>query len=179
MTRKVASRISGILAILLLATTARTAVGAEDTVITAFAAWQGDGRLFETGADQATFVGALGGTLYVETEKGPVASGTMICPTIVTIHLKDRSQTGNGRCAITSPEGDRVYADVDCKGYFLIGCEGKFTITGGTGRFSGITGDGPMVIRSDFGRLKASAGDPTHPEATGILYLRDLHYTIP
>jgi hypothetical protein len=179
MTKKVAGGISGIVAALLMTTTAPTAIGAEQGSISAFAAWDGKGRLFDTGVDTATFVGALGGTLYVDTEKGPIASGAMVCPVIVEIDLKDRSQAGSGSCAISSPEGDRVYADIDCKGYFLIGCTGKLTITGGTGRFSGISGDSPVVIRSDFGRLEAPADDPARPQATGILYLQELQYKIP
>lgn len=172
----VAASVAGLL---LAAAMPPETIASEETTITAFSAWDGRGNLFETGADEATFVGMLSGTFYVDTEKGPIASGVMVCPASVTVNTKDRSQTGTGRCTVASPEGDRVYADIACEGFFLIGCTGEFTITGGTGRYSGITGGGPMIVRSDFGRMKAVAGDAAEQRATGILYLRDLHYKIP
>jgi len=151
---------------------------AEDTTITVFSAWRGGGQLFETGPDEATFVGALGGTVYVETDKGPIDSGQLTCPAIVKIDLTDRSQIGTGHCTIRSRDGDRIYGDVDCTGFFLIGCEGKFTLTSGTGRFAGITGGGPVIIRSDFGQSESTGGKAVQ-EASGIIYWRNLHYQIP
>lgn len=180
MLTRIASGPFGIAASLLLAVAMPGGAGAsEEATITAFAAWQGEGRLLETGPDQATFVGALAGTLYVETDKGPIESGQLACPAIVKIDLKDRSQAGTGHCMIHNRDGDRIYGDIDCTGYFLIGCEGKFTLTGGTGKFAGITGDGPVIIRSEFGRIDAAAPEGVRQQPAGIIYWRELHYQIP
>lgn len=157
----------------------RMAAAGEEATIEAFAAWQGAGQVYETGPKEAVFVGALAGTVYVETEKGPLESGHMVCPAIVTIDLTDGSQTGSGRCTITSQDGARVYAEIECEGVHLIGCDGEFKLTGGTGRFEGISGGGPVLIRSDFRKIGASAGGVVEQEAAGIMYWRELTYRIP
>lgn len=165
--------------LLLAAAMPKCASASEEATITAFSAWQGEGRLLETGPDQATFVGALAGTFYVETDKGPIESGQLACPAIVKIDMADRSQVGTGHCTIRSRDGDRIYGDIDCTGFFLIGCEGKFILTGGTGKFEGVTGDGPVIIRSEFGRIDVAAPEGTRQQPAGIIYLRALHYKIP
>ncbi len=156
----------------------RAAAAAEEATIKAFSTWHAGGQVSETGPKEAVFVGVLAGTVYVETEKGPLESGQMVCPAMVTIDLTDGSQTGNGRCTITDKEGARVYAEIACEGVHLIGCDGEFKLTGGTGRFEGISGGGPVVIRSDFRKLGADAGS-TFGQATGIMYWRELSYRIP
>lgn len=169
----------GCLALALTVVAPLSARAAEEATITAFSTWQGGGELFETGPQQATFVGALGGTVYVETDKGPVASGRLTCPATVQIDLVDRAQTGTGHCTIVGEGGDRIYGDIACTGVFLVGCHGDFTLTGGTGRFEGITGGGPVIIRSDFGQLKAGADGKAPQETSGIIYWRELKYKIP
>jgi hypothetical protein len=155
------------------------AAAGEEGAIKAFASWQGRGRLFETGPKEATFVGSLAGTMYVETEKGPLASGALVCPAMVRINLEDGSQMGTGRCTITAKDGARVYAEVSCTGVHLIGCDGDFKLTGGTGRFEGVTGGGPLTLRSDFRELAASSDGSLMQEAAGIIYWRELQYKIP
>ena len=86
----------------------------EDTTVKAFAAWQGSGQLIQTGPKETTFVGSLTGTVYAETEKGPLESGSLACPAMVRISLEDGSQTGSGRCTITAKDGSRIFADVSC-----------------------------------------------------------------
>ncbi len=167
----------GLVALLMAASFSSQA--AEEAAVTAFSVWQGGGQLYDTGPDQATFVGAIGGTLYIETEKGPVASGRLTCPAIVKISMKDGTQTGTGHCVVLGENDDRVYGDIACSGVFLVGCHGDFTITGGTGRFEGITGGGAVIIRSDFGgRMKATDGKAPQ-EASGIVYWQELKYKIP
>ena len=168
-----------VMAFLLVAGLSRLAAAGEDATIKAFSAWQGQGHVFQTGEKQATFVGAFVGTVYVETDQGPVASGHMVCPATVTISLDDNSQNGTGHCTITADDGATVYADVTCSGFHLVGCNGDFKLTGGTGRFAGITGGGPVIIRSEFAKLAAAPQNTAQEEATGIVYWKELHYTIP
>ncbi len=157
----------------------RPAGAAEEATIKAFSAWQGQGQLFETGPTERTFVGALTGTMYIDTEKGPLASGAMVCPAVVTINSDDGSQEGKGRCVIMAKDGARVFAEVSCAGFHLIGCDGDFKLTGGTGRFEGISGGGHVTIRSEFGEITPLSKAATQEVATGILYLRELSYKIP
>ena len=155
------------------------ALAGEDATVKAFAAWQGSGQLIETGPKEATFVGALTGTVYVETEKGPLESGRLVCPALVRINLEDGSQSGSGRCTITAKDGARVFADVSCTGFRLVGCDGQFTLTGGTQRFEGIAGGGPVTMRSEFNEVVGVSDTTTRQVAGGIIYWPALHYTIP
>jgi len=73
-----------------------------------------------------------------------------------------------------------VFATWTCSGFHLIGCAGQFTLTGGTGRFTGISGAGPVTFRSSHRAIAAgSAGAVATEAATGIVFWRELTYTIP
>ena len=52
---------------------------AEETVISAFSAWRGEGQLVQTSANEAMFVGSLDGTVYVNTPL-MMASSAVRCP---------------------------------------------------------------------------------------------------
>lgn len=156
------------------------AQAAEEETINAFAAWQGHGYIYPTGPNHATFVGGLSGVVYVETDEGPVDAGIIVCPAVMEIELEDATQTGRGRCTIAASDGARIYAEWSCAGTHLIGCDGEFTLTGGTGRFEGITGGGPMTVRSSLRAISGdAAGNTVGEAATGIIFWRGLHYTIP
>ena len=154
------------------------AVAAEDATITAFSAWQGQGEMFKTGAEEATFLGALGGTVYVETEHGPLQSGHLVCPFMLKIDLKTAAQTGSGNCTITAADGAQIFAEVSCAGIHLVGCNGDFKLTGGTDRFKEISGGGPVVVRSEIGGMVLHA-DSGNLQTNGIMYWKALHYSIP
>jgi hypothetical protein len=147
--------------------------------IKAFSVWQGQGNVIQTRPNEATFVGAISGTVYVETEKGPVDAGQMICPAMIRINLEDGSQNGTGRCNLIGEDDARVFADVSCTGVHLVGCTGDFTLTGGAGRFAGITGGGPVTFRGGFREIVSLSGPAVQEAATGIIFWPALHYKIP
>lgn len=171
--------IAGLAALALSLGATQSVNAAEEATVKAFSAWEGQGHLFETGVAELTFVGALAGTMYIDTEKGPLASGQMVCPAVVTIDTDDGSQSGKGRCIVTAKDGARVFAEISCAGFHLIGCDGDFTLTGGTGRFEGISGGGRVTIRSDFHEIAPLSKAAAQEQASGILYLRELRYNIP
>lgn len=150
----------------------------EETSVRAFSAWQGRGQIFETGPDQATFVGAFSGMIFIETQKGPLDAGYMVCPAILTLNLKDGSQEAKGRCTITGKEGARVYANIECKGVHMVGCDGTFTFTGGTERFEGITGGGPVTVRSGMQDIALNGGNTVNETAGGIIIWPKLTYKL-
>lgn len=168
-----------ILTFFIAATDPSRALAGEDATIKAFAAWEGDGQLFETGPTELTFVGALSGTVYVETDKGPVESGRMVCPALIRINTEDSSQSGSARCTITVTDGARIFAEASCAGVHLIGCDGTFDLKGGTKRFEGITGGGAITLRSDFGRFSDVSEASAREQARGIIVWPALHYSIP
>lgn len=172
---------SGLAAIAFLSATLFGAApaSAEEQTIKAFAAWQGRGQMFETGPDRATFVGSFTGMVFVETDKGPLDAGFMICPAIVDVNVNDGTQEGKGRCTITAKDGSRAYSDISCKGVHLVGCDGEFTFTGGTDRFAGITGGGPITIRSGLQEFATGAGNVIQESAAGIIIWPKLIYKLP
>lgn len=172
------TRIFRLIATLLAITFAMPPALAEEESVKAFAAWQGRGQMYETGPEQATFVGAFSGMIFIETQKGPLDAGFMVCPAIVTLNLNDGTQEGKGRCTITGKEGARVYADIACSGVHMVGCDGEFTFTGGTEHFEGITGGGPITIRSGLQDVALTGGNAVHESAGGIIIWPKLTYKL-
>jgi hypothetical protein len=150
----------------------------EEGTLKAFAAWQGRGQIFETGPDRATFVGSFSGMIFVETEKGPLDAGFMVCPAILDVNVKDGTQEGKGRCTISAKDGSRAYAELSCKGVHLVGCDGDFTFTGGTERFEGLTGGGPVTIRSGIQDFALAGGNTVQESAGGIIIWPKLTYKL-
>lgn len=150
----------------------------QEQTIKAFAAWQGRGQIYETGPNRATFVGSFTGMVFVETDKGPLDAGFMTCPAIVDVDMANGTQEGKGRCAISAKDGARAYGEISCKGVHLVGCDGEFKFTGGTDRFEGITGGGPITIRSGLQEFAAGGGNTVHESAGGIIIWPKLTYTL-
>lgn len=155
------------------------AAASEEATVKAFSAWLGDGRTFQTGPKQATFIGDFAGPMFVETAQGIVKTGRLLCPAIVEIGLDDGKQRGEGRCTITASDGARIYAEITCTGVYMTGCNGDLKITGGSDRFAGITGGGKVMIRSDLRQIGATSEGSVKEDASGSLSLPELHYKIP
>jgi len=169
----------GLAAMLAAAALARPAQATEEGTIKAFAAWQGDGQTLQTGTNETTFIGTIAGTVYVETDKGPIDGGQMVCPAMLLVNIDDGTQSGVGRCNITARDGGRIFAQLTCTGVHLVGCAGDFTLTGGTDRFAGITGGGHFTVRSRLQELVRLSGNTAVLSVTGIMFWRELHYQVP
>jgi hypothetical protein len=151
----------------------------EQQSVDAFAAWQGRGQVYQTGPEAATFVGAFSGRLYLESGQGPLDAGYLTCPGMVEISLRDGSQDAQGRCTITAEDGARVFAEWRCSGRHLTGCDGEFTLTGGSGRLEGIKGGGPMVVRSGLSEIVVGLpGNMVQEAAGGVVIWRGLRYSL-
>jgi len=168
-----------LLAALATAFAIHAACAAEEETLRAFAAWQGEGHFVQTGTDEATFAGMLSGRLYIDTDQGPIDAGNLVCPVVVDIDLKTRTQAGSGKCTFTGREGNQAYMDLSCIGVPLVGCAGESKLTGGTGRFATVSGGGHFVIRSSLHELAGKSHGMVADKATGIIFWRALHYKIP
>lgn len=156
------------------------AAAAKDKTIEAFSTWRGQGTLVPMGPNPAMMVATLTGVVYIHTDNGPLRAGTIICPAVAEVSLTDGAQTAKGRCAWTAADGDQIFAEWTCKGRHLIGCKGDYTMTGGTGRYEGVSGGGPVVLRSELGTIAAEAsGQAIERTTTGILFWPALTYTLP
>jgi hypothetical protein len=166
-------------ALLVIAFTIAGAAAETQQTVKAFAAWQGRGQIYETGPTRATFVGSFAGMVFVETDKGPLDAGFMICPAILDVDLTSGKQEARGRCTITAKDGARAYGEMACKGVHLVGCDGDFSFTGGTERLAGITGGGPVTIRSGLQDYALGAGNIVQESAAGVLVWKELTYKLP
>jgi hypothetical protein len=151
----------------------------DQNIVNAFTVWIATGKVQPTGADRAKLEGTIGGHLYVDTDQGPIVAGIVSCPVILEINLTDKSQQGDGKCTITADDGAQVFGQLKCTGFFLIGCSGDFNLTGGTGRFDGIVGSGPVMLRANTRILIEDAKGKLDAAAEGIMFWRRLHYTLP
>lgn len=153
-----------------------------DQTISAFSVWESQAATMLVGESEDVFTGTLIGRFYVNTDKGPVQAGVLSCPTTLHVKREGATQSGEAVCAISAGDGAQVFASLSCAGVYMVGCSGKATITGGTGRFKGITGDGSFTIRSDLanenGTGKAVTGAPIGTIG-GILFFKELHYKLP
>ncbi len=150
------------------------AAQAQEQTVNAFAAYEGEGKVYLTGENKGTFVGAIVGQLVVETKNGPHHAGRIVCPGMMQLNLKNGKQAGSGQCTITADDGTRAFAVWSCRGVHLVGCDGKMMLTGGTGRAAGISGSGPISVRT-FARGVAKSSSDKDSVITfgrGVLMLR-------
>jgi hypothetical protein len=156
-------------------------VAAEEKTVNAFAAFEGEGKVYVTGENKGTFVGAIVGQLFIESEKGPLHAGRIVCPAMMQLNLKNGKQAGSGQCTITADDGAQVFAVWSCRGVHLVGCDGKMMLTGGTGRVAGVTGSGPLTVRTTSrGLVKTSSDkDSVITFGRGVLVLRGFKFKNP
>ncbi len=99
---------------------------------------------------------------------------------MLKVNLEDGSQTGEGGCMITGEKGAQLFAKWACSGYHLIGGKGEFTSDEGTGRFLGMIGGGPVVVRTTIRKIAVQANENPDVEAAfGIAFWKRLRYQLP
>jgi hypothetical protein len=171
-------RLGAIVAAALLGVMPLRAMAEEPDAISAFMVWQGHGEVVETAPGEATFIGSLAGAVYVNTDEGPVEAGQMQCPAVVRIE-RDGKQTGSGNCTMTAEDGARLYSALTCSGVHFVGCSGNTTLSGGTGRFEGASGEGAFTLRSNLHTLEPTSQGSAIETAHGIIFWPELHYRLP
>ncbi len=152
---------------------------AETKTISATIPWQGQGQIFPITTDKLRFLGAIEGIMYVETAVGAMNEAFVRCPIVQEIDAADRSTSTSGNCVITASPDDTVFAEFACEGVAGM-CKGEFRITGGTGRFAGVSGSGKMTVRSPVHALAANLTDGTLIHAAaGLLQIPALKVKLP
>lgn len=151
----------------------------EEMEVEAFSVVRGKGAGFKIADKLGTFVGTLEGTLFVDGGEGPLKAGAMVCSASLEIRTEDRSYNGSGRCLMTGEDGSEVFGQWTCEGFFMVGCSGTYTITGGTNRFAGITGGSPMTMRTSVGKLGGGTTVSQAVEVEGIVFWPELKYKLP
>ncbi len=151
---------------------------AASKTISAIIPWQGEGQLFPVAIGKLRFLGSIEGIMYVETAEGDMNEAFVRCPIVQDVHA-DGSTSASGNCVIVISTEDSVFAELTCKGIAGL-CSGEFKLTGGTGRFAGISGSGAMTVRSPIHALAADLSEGTMIHvAAGILQIPKLKYSLP
>ncbi len=166
-------------AVMAIAITMSGPAVAEEGTVEAFSSWEARGQTYPTGPTEKTFVGVLSGVLYVTDETGSMDTGLITCPVTVAINTEDGSQVADGKCVIVTSDSERVYAEFKCSGDYLEGCNGDFTLKGGTGDKENISGGGPIQIKTAFAKIAAVPGSVVEEVAVGLAVWPELTYKLP
>lgn len=149
----------------------------EPQVFNAFAVMRAEGTLVRAAEKQVSLAGALNGPLFVETDDGPMEAGSMVCSMAVRFDQAERRQNGKGACTFTAADGATSWANWECAGYDYVGCRGKMTINGGSGRLAGIQGEGAMVWRPRLHQADLKPDGSGALVTSGLVIWRDLKLT--
>ena len=152
---------------------------AEEGSVKAMSPWKGVGFAFPVGPDQVYMVAVYSGVMLVDDGNGPIHAASIVCPGTVDADLKKGTKTGHAKCVITGEQGNRVFGEFNCTGD-VEGCRGTFTITGGTGRFAGITGEGEMISKIQAREITMVSGvESAQQLGEGVAVWPNLTYHIP
>jgi hypothetical protein len=139
----------------------------------AFSVASAHGTVVPSGEQQSLLVAVVKGPLFIETDEGPVEAGSVSCAASLRLNGQTRQQSGSGACSFIGTDGATAWGEWQCEGYDLVGCRGKLALTGGSGRFKGISGGGGLVWRPSSRDLAAKIDGTSEVTVNGILLLRD------
>lgn len=146
--------------------------------IDAFSVWQVEGQLVPVSTQKAVVAGTVGGPFYVETDEGPADIADVTCPMTLEIDLSSGNQSGAGYCTFTAHDHAKVFGSWRCHGAVAEGCDGDFTITGGTGRLASITGKSQISFYASRHDLHVNDQTALADKAGGITLWPELSVTL-
>jgi hypothetical protein len=162
----------------MLVTASHVAHGEERTV-QAMAPWQGSGEVFVVAPEKLMILVSFTGIMYLQGTQGAFDGVVMRCPGVQTQDTKAKHAEASGHCTLTDAGADVVYSAWTCTGV-QGACEGEFTLTGGTGKFAGITGGGKLMVRAALTETAASlSGGGEVRGAAALAIWPELKYTLP
>lgn len=153
---------------------------AEEGTVRMLAPWQSGGQVYRIEPGKILFQGQAEGIMYIENGKGTLDAALFVCPSRREISIADAKVQASGQCIIEGAGGGgQVFAKFSCTGQPGT-CTGKFTLTGGTGKFKGITGEGDMLVRTALAQIAQDMeSGATISGATGLALWPNLSYKIP
>jgi hypothetical protein len=167
------------LLLVLLATGGVTRARAEERTIQATAPWQGRARVYVTGPRQGFLLGSFVGRLAAQGESSALDGAQLMCPTAIEAEYTTNTLRGDGRCVLTTGSGDRLFARWSCTGEPDKGCAGRFVLTGGTGTYQGVTGDGDFTLRIILSEITSFEKLEAEYDLAGLATWPGLRYRTP
>lgn len=107
--------------------------------------WKSIGELAKFSDSRMYWTGSFWGVMFNDKGGGPFHRGTAQC--IGTIEMIDGGGRGAGYCMFADGDGDKAFMDYAGTPMPSGDFAGNNTLTGGTGKFSGIQGKGPFKCR--------------------------------
>ena len=108
--------------------------------------WKTVGEAVQVGEGRVFGWGGFYGVTFNQRGSGPLHMGQAICP--YTLDLTGGAGPGRGPCAWTDADGDKIFTDYTG----TLGTDGVFNgmnqITGGTGKFTGVSGKAPFQCKA-------------------------------
>jgi hypothetical protein len=133
------------IAALLISSALAIPVQAQDWKAVGEFGWMGVGKAYEIDKGHYYWIGEFTGTFFSDKGKGGLFHHAGIkCPAYNDLNIPTGKGKAGGYCIITDKDGDRAYASWVSEGDNVSG-PGTFTFTGGTGKYSGISGTYPFV----------------------------------
>jgi hypothetical protein len=133
---KVSQHACGIIISLVLAGSAH----AEDWKVTGSFGWFGVGKAYQIEKGHVYFVGEFSGTFFNDKGKNSLFDQAGVkCPAFNDLDLNNKKGRAGGYCTISDASGDQAYLTWKCEGD-TVHCTGPFEYTGGTGKYSNISG---------------------------------------
>ena len=154
------------------------AFAAKEATVRATAVWQGEATAVRVGDKEALINGVFEGIMFIEDSKGDLNMAKMVCPVSMTMQ-PDGAQTGQGGCMLIAQDGDQVFAKWTCKGEYLKGCAGQFTLNGGSGKFKGISGGGLFGLRGTMQETMPGGPGIVTQTVIGLAVWPELKYKLP
>jgi hypothetical protein len=143
------------------------------------APWEANGQLFQVAVDKLQFIGTFEGIMYIEHGEGLLDAALFTCPSTQITEVLTNQIKAHGYCTIESPSGDYIYAEYTCEGE-PGACAGTFTLTGGTGKLTGITGQSDLIVRTALsGTTIDQQGGGTVSAAKGLAIWPEMRFQVP
>lgn len=143
------------------------------------APWEANGQLFQVAVDKLQFIGTFEGIMYIEHGEGLLDAALFTCPSTQITEVLTNQIKAHGYCTIESPSGDYIYAEYTCDGE-PGACAGTFTLTGGTGKLTGITGQSDLIVRTALsGTTIDQQSGGTVSAAKGLAIWPEMRFEIP
>jgi len=101
--------------------------------------YYGVGQAFQIEENHFYWVGEFTGSFFNDAGKGIFHRSSVKCPAADDIY--GGVEHASGYCIITDKDGDKAFLSWTCEGPAQQICKGTFKWTGGTGKYTGITGD--------------------------------------
>lgn len=143
------------------------------------APWEANGQIFQVAVDKLQFIGTFEGIMYIEHGEGLLDAALFTCPSTQITEVLTNQIKAHGYCTIESPSGDYIYAEYTCEGE-PGACAGTFTLTGGTGKLTGITGQSDLIVRTALsGTTIDQQSGGTVTAAKGLAIWPEMRFQIP